>query len=235
MNKTAWIVFAIIVIGALGGAVYLSSQNKLDISDITAEQSANIISPEERNGNIGDHTFGNTESNIVLIEYGDYQCPGCSTAAPLAREITEKYKDHMVLIFRNFPIPSLHPNAKAAAAAAEAAGLQGKYWQMHDLLFENQSSWRDADLKNRTKVFTDMARDIGIDEARFAEDMVDPSVTKKINFDMAIGRQSGVEATPAFFLKGKQLEAEGTDYIEKAVLEALKNAGIETETDSTSE
>ncbi len=229
MNKTAWIIFGIIVVGVLGGTVYLSSQSKLDVSDITKEQMAGIIGPEERNGNIGDHTFGNDKSKIVLIEYGDYQCPGCSVAAPEARRVTEKYKEHLVLVFRNFPIPSLHPNARAAAAAAESAGRQGKFWQMHDLLYEKQSSWEQADLQNRTKVFTDMARDIGINETKFVEDMATPEISRKINFDVAIGRASGVDATPTFFLNGEELKAEGSNYLEEAVKKALQEAGIKIE------
>ncbi|NCU29493.1 DsbA family protein [Candidatus Saccharibacteria bacterium] len=233
MNKTAWIVFSLVIVAILGGAVYLSSQNKLDISNITKEQMANIIGPEERNGQIGDRTVGNEKSKIVLIEYGDYQCPGCRTAAPEARRVAEKYKDHIVLVFRNFPISSSHPNARAAAAAAEAAGQQGKYWQMHDLLYENQDSWAQADLKNRTKVFTDYARDLGLDETKFSETMASPEVSQKINFDYAIGRAMGVSATPTFYLNGEALEAKAGNYIEEAVQKELTKAGIEIPADET--
>ena len=82
MNKKSWVVFIAIVVAIIGGMVYMSGQNKLDVSDISEEKMEGIIGAEERNGNLADHTTGNTKAKVVLIEYGDYQCPGCSTAAP---------------------------------------------------------------------------------------------------------------------------------------------------------
>lgn len=233
MNKTAWIVFSIIILAILGSAIYMSSQNKLDISDITKEQMTSIIKGEERNGQIGDRIFGNEKSKIILIEYGDYQCPGCRTAVAEARRVAEKYQDHIVLVFRNFPISNSHPNARAAAAVAEAAGQQGKFWQMHDLIYKNQDSWAQADLKNRTKVFTEYARDLGLDETKFSETMASPEVSQKINFDYAIGRTMGVVATPTFYLNGEILEAKAGNYIEEAVKKELDKAGIEIPANET--
>ena len=127
MNKKSWIVFIVLVVTVIGGMVYMSTQNRLDVSDITNKQMNTIIGAESRNGRISDHTYGNKDAKVVIVEYADYQCPGCSTSSPKTKEIAEKYKDSVLLIFRNFPIANSHPNARAAAAVAEAAGLQGKF------------------------------------------------------------------------------------------------------------
>jgi len=93
--------------------------------------------------------LGNENSKVILINYGDFQCSGCAGVHPIVKNITEKYKDKIKFIFRNF-ILSYHTNAKAAAAAAEAAGLQGKYWEMHDLIYESQPSWESLNVEDRT-------------------------------------------------------------------------------------
>ncbi len=228
MNAKSWAVFIVIVIAVIGGMVYMSNQNKLNVSDISDEQLMKVINGEDRNGNIADHVIGNKDSKVVIIEYGDYQCPGCATAAPKAKAIAEKYKEDVALIFRNFPISTLHPNARAAAAAAEAAGIQGKLWEMHDLLYTNQDSWAQSSVKDRSDVFLGYARQLGIKEDKFKTDLADTQITKKINFDVAIGRKQGVTGTPSFYINGKAVESTNdADYLENAVKEALKKAGVE--------
>lgn len=228
MNAKSWAVFIVIVIAVIGGMVYMSNQNKLNVSDISDEQLMKVINGEDRNGNIADHVIGNKDSKVVIIEYGDYQCPGCATAAPKAKAIAEKYKEDVALIFRNFPISTLHPNARAAAAAAEAAGFQGKLWEMHDLLYTNQDSWAQSSVKDRSDVFLGYARQLGIKEDKFKTDLADTQITKKINFDVAIGRKQGVTGTPSFYINGKAVQSTNdADYLENAVKEALKKAGVE--------
>jgi hypothetical protein len=157
MNKKSWIIFAIIVVAIVGGMVYISTQNRLNISDINNDQLNTAISAESRNGNIADHEIGSKNAKVTIIEYADYQCPGCGTAAPKAEALAKKYKDHVRLIFRNFPIASSHPNARAAAAVAEAAGLQGKFWEMNELLYANQDAWKNANTTERDNIFKSYA------------------------------------------------------------------------------
>jgi protein-disulfide isomerase len=116
--------------------------NKVDTNTI---QTAN-----SQDGGIADHVFGKVGSKVTLIEYGDYQCPPCGAMFPVVKDVTEYYQNQLQYVFRNFPIPSLHPNAMAAAASAEAAGLQGKYWQMHNKLYDTQSDWSDLSATDRT-------------------------------------------------------------------------------------
>lgn len=207
MTKKAWIIFATICVALIGGLVYLNKNSKVDVSaiDVTAIQKASAD-----NGNIGDHTFGNMNSKVILIEYGDYQCPGCGEASPVIKELTEKYKDQMGFVFRNFPLTSIHPNSLAASTTAEAAGLQGKFWEVHNALYENQNSWNQLAGADRTNYFVTLAGNAGADskkvESLLNGDSTDAkNVSKKISFDVAIGRKAGVTGTPSFYLNGKNV------------------------------
>jgi protein-disulfide isomerase len=206
MTNKGWIIFTVLCAAILGGLIGVSQKDKIDVSsaDLNVAQAATASS-----GNIADHVFGNQNSKALLIEYGDYQCPGCESAYPIVKQITEKYKDQLGFIFRNFPLSSLHPNALAAAAASEAAGLQGKYWQMHDKLYEDQASWKNLGGENRTDYFVAAAEDLGLDGNKLRTDLNDANVKKKIDFDRALGEKAGVTGTPSFFINGKNV---GDDY-----------------------
>src|SRR5690606_20420980 len=121
-----------------------------------------IQAAEERNGQIGDNVLGNPDAKVVIFEYGDYQCPGCASAAPILDEVTQKYSDNVALVYRHFPLSTIHPNARAAAAAAEAAGLQDKYWQMHNKLYASQNEWGNLSGAQRTDMFEVYARELGL-------------------------------------------------------------------------
>ena len=227
MNKKSWIIFAIIVVAIVGGMIYISTQNRLNISDINNDQLNTAIGAESRNGNIADHEIGSKDAKVTIIEYADYQCPGCGTAAPKAEALAEKYKDHVRLIFRNFPIASSHPNARAAAAAAEAAGLQGKFWEMNELLYANQDAWKNANATERDNIFKSYAEQLKLNIDQYKTDIASNKVKNKIDFDMALGRKHGVAATPTFYINGKNTEMDSSGSIESSVKEALKKAGVE--------
>ena len=149
MTKKAWIIFAAMCVGLIGGLIFLQQRNQIDVSsvDTTKAQPASSES-----GNISEHVYGNANSKVLLVEYADFQCPGCNSSYPVTKKVIEKYKDKIGFIFRNYPLTSAHPNALAAAAAAESAGLQGKYWEMHNSLFENRASW--VELSGSTRSVT---------------------------------------------------------------------------------
>lgn len=219
MSKKAWVIFAAICVVVLGGLIYISGSNRLDVSNVDTNT---IQAASEKSGNIGDHVFGKADSKVVLIEYGDFQCPGCGGVHPTVKTLTEKYKDQIALVFRNFPIASKHPNARAAAAAVEAAGQQGKYWEMHNLVFENQSGWQSLSATDRGAFFIGYAKELNLDEAKFKADMESEAISKKINFDQAVGKKAGADVTPTFFLNGKKLS--DTDWkTDEAFEETLKN------------
>jgi protein-disulfide isomerase len=205
VSKKAWIIFGVIVVAFLGGLIYFSSKNKIDVSNVNTNA---ISTANPNNGNIADHVFGKADSKVILVEYGDYQCPGCGSAYPLVKKLTEKYKGQLAFVFRNFPIASKHPNARAAASAAEAAGLQGKFWEMHDLLYDNQASWENLNSTDRGPFFVDYAKQLGLDEAKFKKDMESANVSQKINYDQAVGKEAGADATPTFILNGKKFSTD---------------------------
>lgn len=222
MTKTAWIIFAAVSVLLLGGLVYLSGQSKLDVSDVQANT---IQEPKEESGNIGDHVYGDKESKVVLIEYGDFQCPGCGQAHPTVQQIKETYKDDIAFVFRNFPLTSIHPNALVAAASAEAAGKQGKYWEMHDKIFSMQSEWEQASVDDRAAIFEGYAKDLELDVTQFKQDATATTTTQKINYDIALGKKQGVSSTPTFYLNGKELTQDVWGELEKfeaAINEEIK-------------
>jgi protein-disulfide isomerase len=150
------------------------------------------------------HTDGSTKSGVVLIEYGDYQCPACGQYYPIVKQVTQKYKDQIVFQFRNFPLVQIHQNAFAGSRAAEASDKQSKYWQMHDLLYENQQTW--GAVSNPTPYFVSYARQLGMDTAKFEKDMASQETNDKINADIKEAQKIGASATPTFVIDGKKLE-----------------------------
>lgn len=226
MSKKAWIIFAAVCVLILGSLVALSNSKKVDVSGVDANK---VQTASEVSGNIADHVFGKQDSKVTLVEYGDFQCPGCKGMHPTVKTLTEKYEGQLTFVFRNFPLTQAHPNALVAAAAAESAGLQGKYWEMHDTLFTNQDAWKSASVKERIGVFEKYAQQLGLNIETFKTDIASEKVTKKIKYDMAIGNNINVKSTPTFILNGKELtQAEWSDPVkfEAAIVAQLKENNI---------
>ncbi len=226
MNRTRWIIFVVIAVGILLLLVISSGNSDMNVKSIDANT---VQKNTSQDGNIADHVFGKVGSKVTLIEYGDFQCPPCGNIYPVVKSISNQYKDQLQYIFRNFPIPDLHPNAKAAAASAEAAGLQGKYWEMHDKLFESQNDWSNLSSSERIKFFDNLAKGLGLDMKKFDADMSTAAITSKINYDIALGDKQSVQGTPSFILNGKKLDpkAYATESDLKNTINAeLKKAGI---------
>ena len=221
MNKVGWIIFSLVVVVLLGGLIIWTriTNPPIDVSSINA---AAVQPASVQSGDIADHTLGNVDSKVVLIEYGDYQCPSCQNAAPNVKKLMDEYADSVVFVFRNFPLSSIHPNARAAAAAAEAAGLQGKFWEMHDLIYENHEAWEAQDATERTNTFKLYAESLGLDIPRFEADLSGERVTDKIAFDQALGKSQSVDATPTFILNGEKLDSDASSGIVQGDLTAIK-------------
>ena len=227
MSRTSWIIFIVFSVGLLAFLVIFSDSSRTNVSkiDVNAIQSAN-----DQNGKIADHIFGKVDSKVTLIEYGDFQCPPCGNVYPIVKAVSEQYKDQLQFVFRNFPISTSHQNAKAAAGTAEAAGLQGKYWEMHDKIYAAQTEWSDLTGTDRTKFFEKFANDLGLDIKKFNTDIASSSITEKINLDYAIGKKAGVEATPTFYLNGVKLDPSvygDETKLKNAINVELKKANIE--------
>lgn len=145
-----------------------------------------------------DHQRGNRQAEIVLVEYGDFECPYCRNAHPLVKRLLEEKGDELNFVFRNFPLREIHPHAYVSALAAEAAGMQGKFWEMHDLIFENQDRLSQGFLLL-------LAKELGLNLRQFASDSGGNDVESKIETDWEGGIRSGVNGTPTFFLNGSPL------------------------------
>lgn len=161
-----------------------------------------------------DHIRGNLNAPVTLLEYGDYECPYCGQAYPIVKSILKDMGDDLRFVFRNFPLTQIHPHAYSAAMAAEAADYQGRFWEMHDTLFENQHS---LELDN----LIDYAGMIGLDIEKFVNDMGKPDIEQRIHEDFISGLRSGVNGTPTFFING---ERHNDSYDHETLLSALEDA-----------
>ena len=142
-----------------------------------------------------DHGEGPANAPLVLVEYGDYECPHCGRAYPIVKEIQKTLKKDLRFVFRNFPLAEMHPHALSAAKAAEAAALQDKFWPMHDQIFEHQQHLDDRSLQR-------YAEALGLEVPRFAADAGSAGVAAHIDGDIEGGARSGVNGTPTFFING---------------------------------
>jgi protein-disulfide isomerase len=148
-----------------------------------------------------DHIQGPIGAPGALVEYGDYECPYCGEAYPIIKAIQERLGDRLCFVFRNFPLVNAHPHAQHAAEAAEAAGVQGKFWEMHDLLFENQNALDDEDLAQ-------YATALGLDGRRLIGEVVAGKHTGRVREDFRSGARGGVNGTPTFFINGARYDGE---------------------------
>jgi protein-disulfide isomerase len=161
-----------------------------------------------------DHIQGPADAPVTLVEYGDFECPYCGGAYPIIKEVQARMGDRLRFVFRNFPITTSHPHAEQAAEAAEAAAGQDRFWQMHDLLFENQRRLRDEDLRA-------YAEQAGLDVERFDQELAEHVHAARVREDFMSGVRSGVNGTPTFFINGVRHDG---SYEVEALLAALERA-----------
>lgn len=216
MNRF-WVVLSIVVVGLIAAFVF-TGKDKNQQSAFNGD--ASKIQEE-------DHIIKAPNEKVVLIEYGDYQCPACGAAYAPIKAATEQLKDQVTFVFRNLPLTSLHPNAFAAARAAEAAAKQGKFWEMHDRLYETQDSWGNV-TTNQQSLFEGYAQELGLKMDQFKTDYASEETANRINRDVSSAK-SGFDATgtPTLVLNGKKIEnpASTTDAYVKALTEAITKAG----------
>jgi protein-disulfide isomerase len=151
-----------------------------------------------------DWTTGSSTAPVTLVEYGDFQCPSCGAFYPVVKQLlAAEGPSRVYFAFRNFPLPQ-HPNAMIAAEAAGAAGLQGQFWAMHDMLYANQNDW--VNLPDPTSVFEGYAAKIGINTAQFLTDLKSPDVYNRVISDLKQAEQNNLDYTPTFFVNGVRID-----------------------------
>ena len=146
---------------------------------------------------------GSATARATLVEYSDFQCPACGAYYPVVKSLLEEYPDDLRVVYRHFPLTSIHPSALPAALATEAAGKQGGFWEMHDMLFEKQEEWSGGGAREK---FVEYAEEIGLDTAKFEEAMDLPETKEAVSKDMITGNSLKIRGTPTFFLNGQKLE-----------------------------
>lgn len=199
MSKQFWIALAVII-AILGGIVFVTNHNN-------RQGKASVTSSSQPTN----HVEGSTSTGVTLVEYGDYQCPVCDNFYVATKQVAAQYSTKIIFQFRNLPLTSIHQNAFAAARAAEAAGLQNKFWEMHDLLYTNQSAWSAS--SNAQSFFSAYATQLGLDVNRFKQDYASERVNNLINADLAAFQNTHDDmATPTYYLDGKKLN--NTDLID---------------------
>lgn len=186
-----FIIIVIIVAAAIGGGALL-------------KKSSHTVSSGTPTNNV----LGKGTSGVTLVEYGDFECPGCGAFHPIVKQVTDHYKDEIKFQFINFPLTQIHQNALAAARAGEAASKQGKFWQMHELLYTNQQSWKAS--ADATGEFDGYAAQLGLNMTQYKKDYASAETNAIINADIATGQKLKVTGTPTFFLDGKQIEDNNT-------------------------
>lgn len=206
MEKRFWAIIAAIILIFAGIVWYSNRQDAKESSKNDSAQPSN-------------HVKGNPDSKVKLVEYGDFQCPSCGAYYPVVGKILTEYKDKISFQFRNLPLTQIHQHAFAAARAAEAAGKQGKFWEMYDMLFVNQRAWspNSRPIDN----FNAYAQQISLDVEQFKKDYASSEVNSTINADISAFKKTGAPlGTPTFFLNGKKIDlkdvsAEGVPSYEK--------------------
>jgi protein-disulfide isomerase len=163
---------------------------KLDVKPESAEPPRLAVPVGDK-----DHARGPPDAAVTLVEYGDYECPYCGNAYPVIKRLRQEWEDRLRFVFRNFPLNTIHAHAGVAAQAAEAAAAQGKFWEMHDLLYEHQHDLADADLVN-------YALKLGLEVYRFESDLSGETFATRVSEDFRGGVRSGVNGTPTFFING---------------------------------
>ena len=189
MNKQFIAILAVVVLGLFGVLMLTRKEDPKTASSSQGSQSQG-----------SNHTVGAGNKKVTLVEFGDFQCPACKSYFPIVQEIKKSYGDDITFQFRHYPLVQIHPNATIGARAAEAAGKQGKFFEMHDKLFDHQLDWADSDKADELVV--GYAKELNLDTDKFKKDLNSDTVKNKVEQDLQSGIKAGVNATPSFFING---------------------------------
>ena len=216
-RKRSWLIKKLVKITSvillaglgIGGFIwYVSSQPVVPLSELLSLKADDWIE-------------GNKDSKVIIVEYLDFECEACGAYYPLVKRLSEEYGDKVAFVTRYFPLPG-HRNSITSALAVESAGKQGKYWEMYDIVFENQSAWGEKQITEPT-IFKGYAQQLGLDMEKFNKDVVSKEVKGRINRDKSDGIKLNIQSTPTFFLNGKKIEnPRGYEAFKKIIDESLK-------------
>lgn len=189
-----WAAVAVILVAAVFGLFQLANSPQ-----VTKTSSGRL--PEITKD---DPTTGTPSAKVTLVEYADFQCPACAAYHPMVKQILTEFNGKIYFVYRYFPLTTIHQNAMISAQSAYAAGLQNKFWEMHDMLFQTQNSWANSSKARET--FIDYARKLDLDIDKFTKDIDSGEAKKFINDTYSKGLAIGVNSTPTFFLNGEKIQ-----------------------------
>jgi len=193
-----FVIVALVALATIGSGAILYRAKRPHVSSIPDDKTLSA-----KGGADSPHIRGNPNAPVTLEEYGDFQCPPCGMFAAFAGQLEKEYDSRLRVIFRNFPL-KMHEHAHEAALAAEAAGLQGRFWEMHDLLYREQDAWSKA--PNVRELFESYAGTIGLDLDKFKKDMDGEQVNARVEADRQRGESLGINITPTLFINNQPLE-----------------------------
>lgn len=203
----------IVTAAVFGGIIYFNAKTGSQGVDTPIDQA--LLAPDDA------LQTGPKDAKVTIVEFADFQCPACGQSHPITKQIREDYKGRVNMVFRHFPLETIHKNAFISSLAAEAASSQGKFWEMHDKLFENQVSWEAND--KPLDLFVGYAQEIGLDVEKFKDSVNKKEFEEKVRKDQRQGSQLGVDRTPTMYFNGKKLSGiPGYAELKTKIEEALK-------------
>ena len=214
--KYLWGIIGVVLVIAIGTSVWYSS-----VANERANEGVEVTT----------HVKGNPDAEVTLTEYSDFQCPACAQFYPVVNDVMEQYGDQLRFEYKHFPLISIHPLAEPAARAAEAAGQQGKFFEYHDMLFENQGEWSSGGVASQ--YFEEYARELELDIEQFNRHMRSSLLADKIRSDLGEARQNGYTGTPTFELNGERMSFESFEGFLGQIQDALGVEATSTLTEAS--
>ena len=223
-EKKIFLGIGIITLLLIAGSVWFMSKTLNPSAELVIVDSAVLVKEDS-------HILGGESAPVTLVEFSDFECPACGASAPAVKKLLATYPDQIQLVYRHFPLDSIHKYARLAAYAGEAAGLQGKFWEMHDILFAQQAQWSKAD--DAEAIFVSYAQELELDVEKFSQDMDSQEVKDRVDQGVTDGNLAKVQATPTFFINGQKVTGIGSPQFNELLEVAL--AESESAVESTSE
>lgn len=226
IKQNMWgIGFVVILIGAFGAMGLASKHTNLPSATAVAEDTVNFTITA------ADHTQGPTTAKATLVEFADFQCPACAAYFPLVERLKQDFPNDLRVVYRYFPLRQIHFQAQNSAQAAEAAGAQGKFWEMYSQLYTNQEAWANT---AGMEPFNKYATAIGLDMTKFTADSTSKATKDRINVDSEYGISIGINGTPTFYLNGKKIvNPQGYDQFKALVQAAITGVAATSTTSVT--
>ncbi len=206
---TLWFIVGVVLIGSFLALMFMNKGPEVTPGKLSTPASAD------------EWIKGDKDAKVTLVEYSDFQCPACRAWEPQIESLMSEFGNHVRLVYRNFPLKTIHQNAQISAQAAEAAGMQGKYWEMHSLLFEKQSIWSPQTSVVVKETFAGYAADLGLNVEQFKEDLVSDKAKSLVDEDSDSGKASGVDSTPTFFLNDLEIKPQNNDNFRQLLRDAV--------------